>query len=299
MFVVLRRFLPERIKGPLRAERDRWYQASAVAENVTPFASRLRTTIRLRLASRRILCHPGHPSRYQVLYKTCAINGYPIVTDTAEPYDLAVHFTDGGPCELPPDVPVINRHCTDISKRHVAAVLKRTFGYDLAVDPTTHHGPMVEKSDGNYTHDGRVVEGPIPRSAVVEGCVYQRLIDSREGEEAIDLRTPIYGGHIPLVYIKHRPLATRFANENTFVEVREPDEVYSAEEMDLLAKFVAEMRLDFGELDVLRDGQGGRIYVVDVANTPAGPPNGLPQAPARRAIRRLSCAFRALVLNMA
>jgi hypothetical protein len=35
------------------------------------------------------------------------------------------------------------------------------------------------------------------------------------------------------------------------------------------------MGLDFGELDILRDNDDGRIYIVDVNNTPSGPRRGV------------------------
>jgi hypothetical protein len=52
-----------------------------------------------------------------------------------------------------------------------------------------------------------------------------------------------------------------------------------------------EMRLDFGELDVLRDRHDGRIYVVDVNRTPWGPPRTLGTRGALRAIDLVAEAF--------
>lgn len=260
------------------------------------FANPLVVALRLSLPNRlRILCYPGHPSRWQVLYKVCALNGFLIQSDPAAAYDLGVHFIGHGPCTLPAQPPVLNRDCTNISKRHVSTLFAEVFGYELEVDPTRYTGQMVEKSDANYTHDGRIISGPIHRDDVRSGYVYQRLVDAVEGDEAIDLRTPLYDGKVPLVYIKRRPVVSRFSNENTSVAVCPPEEVFSKEEQEKLSIFSKRMGLDFGEVDILRDRLSGRIFIVDVANTPAGPPNGLNRKEAKAAIARLTSEFRKLV----
>ena len=46
------------------------------------------------------------------------------------------------------------------------------FGYALDVDPTTYTGRIVKKLDENATHDGEVVDGPIPADDVAPGFVY-------------------------------------------------------------------------------------------------------------------------------
>lgn len=275
--------------------RNRARNAAWTASNVKPFAHPLPVALRLLLPRLRLLCYPGRPSRWQILYKICAVNGYQIATDPAGRYDVAIHFAGGGPCELPADRVVLNRSCTDISKTHVAEVFERIFGYGLAVDPTTYEGAMVEKSDENYTHDGRILQGPLAPGELRPGRVYQRLIGNVDGAESVDLRTPIYGGRVPLVYFKRRPIDGRFASKNNSARVRETEEIYSPAELADLSRFAAAVGLDFGELDVLRDRGDGRIYVVDVANRPAGPTNGMEEADARNAVRRLARAFAELV----
>jgi len=48
--------------------------------------------------------------------------------------------------------------------------------------------------------------------------------------------------------------------------------VLSEEEADRVQRFCRGMGLDYGELDAVRDASSGRLYVVDVNNTPFGPP---------------------------
>ena len=107
---------------------------------------------------------------------------------------------------------------------------------------------------------------------------------------------PVHGDQIPLVYLKYRPIANRFANRNSHVELAEPDQLFSQVELDQLLLMAKKMGIAFGEFDVLRD-QDQRLYVVDVNNTPAGPPNGLPDAQARQALALMQKSFDALLLS--
>lgn len=50
-----------------------------------------------------------------------------------------------------------------------------------------------------------------------------------------------------------------------------PADIFSAAELAQLLDFGARIGLEYGELDVLRDRDSGRIYVVDVNRTPYGP----------------------------
>lgn len=133
---------------PARAV-GRGRDAARIAVNVAPFAHPVPTTLRLLLPRLRLLCYPRQPSRWQILYKICALNGYQVVANPERGYDVAIHFTNGGPCDLRGDVRVVNCACTDISKAHVAAVFERTFRYGLTVDPLTYREPILEKSNAN------------------------------------------------------------------------------------------------------------------------------------------------------
>ena len=183
---------------------------------------------------------------------------------------LSIMFTDKTFPHEHPEAPgsgfVLNGNCTDISKSRVARVFEDVFGYPLAVDPTTHRGPVVEKGEGNGIHDGRIVSTP---RAALPGRVYQRAVDNRVEDGALveDLRCPTVFGQIGVVCAKRRPTRERFANLNTSCELREPEDVFSSTELDRIARFCARMQLDWGGLDILRDRNDGRIYIVDVNKT--------------------------------
>lgn len=151
---------------------------------------------------------------------------------------------------------------------------------------------MVEKSELNGAHDGRAVNGPLaePRP----DRVYQRLIDTLAADGCVeDLRCPTVGGDIPLVYLKRRPAAQRFANMNTQVSLLEPGAVFSEEERALLSRFARAMRLEWGGMDVLRDRRTGELWVVDVNKTDMGPPIALPLQDKLVSVKRLARALRA------
>lgn len=189
----------------------------------------------------------------------------------------------------------INHRIDDISKTHVAKVFQGIFGYSVEIDPLTHHGKAVEKSDINAAHDGQVVKCPLAPDAVKEGSVYQKLVDStftKKGAE--DLRMAYVGGEIPVVFHKYKALEKRFGTDYAQVDVRAAGEVFSTEEQTQLIHFCEAMGLDFGAVDVMRDKHDGRIYVVDVNKT-CMPVLCLSQKEQRRAFRLIADALLRLV----
>lgn len=235
---------------------------------------------------------PDRPRPWYLIWSVLHAAGARIAPHPGEA-DAVFVFDDSTtcqPCNVPPDARVINRDCQSIEKSHVAAVFEQSFGYSLAVDPTTWTGPMVEKSELNGAHDGRVVQGPL--DAIRPGRVYQRVIDNTvPGDMVEDLRCPTMDGHIPLVIRKRRKINTRFSNSNDEVECAETDDVFSAEEKAQLAAFTRAMGLDWGGLDVLRNREDGRLYVVDVNKTDMGPPVAMELDDKIKATRLLAAAF--------
>jgi hypothetical protein len=164
--------------------------------------------------------------------------------------------------------PVLNAGVTDISKSRVAEAFGRVAGYDLKLDPARHTGRAVEKSELNGKHDGRLVDCP---TAPLPGKSYQRFIDSSDGETAYDYRTTIINRKPQFVLVKTKPARDRFSIHNATVTFHELDQVFSAEEIELIRRFAEDMQLDWGAFDVLRDRASARIYVVDVNKTDTGP----------------------------
>ena len=162
--------------------------------------------------------------------------------------------------------PALNANATDIGKTRVGEVFEAVFGYPLSVDPLTHHGPMVEKSDGNGVHDGRIVEGPLADAR--PGMAYQRLVDTQARPGVTEeLRCTCVGGAVSAVVRKEKLADQRFAARYLLTRPVAPDAALSTAERERLARFLHAMGLDFGSIDVLRDRVDGRIYVVDVNKT--------------------------------
>jgi hypothetical protein len=251
-----------------------------------------------KTVNRTVLFHPDKPDYSHVLYKICHGLGCTTTSSTASRADLVVAYEDTTKRSLSPALAelsahhrVVNLHCDDISKVRVEEVFRETFGYGTFVDPTTHVGPCVAKSDDNAMHDGRVIECPV--TAKESNVVYQRVINNTLQDEVLDIRVPVINGDMPLVYLKYRSLRYRFSNTNTRATLEAVESVFSSEEISQLKRFAGNLGLDFGELDVLRDVDDGRIYVVDVNNTPCGPPNHLGKKDSTRAIQALSNSFHA------
>jgi hypothetical protein len=245
--------------------------------------------------------YPELPWARAAVFKICHVLGLPM-TRSLDRADLVVHWEDVTRRPARPELaraaarrPVLNVRCADISKRKVEEVHVAVFGYGIHIDPRAHHGACVRKSDANAAHDGVIVT--CPSVSVDSGYVYQRVIDNTTADGYVrDIRVPIFGTIIPFCYVKRRPLEQRFSKDNTTVELVSADAVLSSDEQAHVLRFSAEMGLDYGELDVLRDNGDGRIYVVDVNNTPDGPPNHLPPAVADAAIERMAATFERVFL---
>lgn len=245
----------------------------------------------------RISFFPRKPHSYYAIWPVCQLADVKIVDAPAEA-DLHFYFEDRefrtAPLHAPSDRPAFNIGCHDIRKSVVSRVFEEVFGYSLTIDPEIHQGLAVEKSEANGKHDGRIVSCPLdaPRS----DRVYQRLVDNTfDGRDFVDIRTPVVGGKAPFVYLKRRTRDLRFSNENHRVDLVPVDALLSNEEQEKIAAFTRAMALDFGGLDVLRDREDGRIYIVDANKTDMGPPSALSGDDKLKAMRGMADAFAALV----
>lgn len=185
----------------------------------------------------------------------------------------------------------VNYDCIDISKEFVGDVFEDVFGYNMSVDPLSYEGLIVEKSDENAAHDGRVLQAPIDRRD--SSKVYQVLADSRDEDGLVtDLRVPIIGNRTPLVYLKKRPVDSRFSNTNSIVTMAPMNIVFSEDEIVRILRFARLISMDYGEVDIIRDNKSKRIYIVDANKTPVGPPNHLEESLGYQALRSMGGAFK-------
>jgi hypothetical protein len=216
---------------------------------------------------------PEAPRYFHGAYQLCVRLNVDVVP--LERADVAIHFVDRTVRDEPPpelDRRAINARLLDISKRHVNEVHGRVFGYDLSPEPGT--AELMEKSDDNAAHDGRIVDHPSGQP----GVVTHRLIDNRLTEHVVvDHRVSVMNGRIVYDIVRHRPIHDRFrhVSQNRLAIVVEPSSQFSDVEQAHLVAMAEAMGADWADLDVLRDRNSGRVYVVDVNGTPAAPSDGL------------------------
>ena len=233
----------------------------------------LRATMRGQ-KRKTILFYPEKPKYLHSAYVVCYMLGYRITRNPKRKAEAVIRFEDVTKSSsgetlraLAERMPVINLQCDDISKIKVEKEFQEVFGYGMAVDPETYTGVCVQKSDENAKHDGKVISCPMrPES----GYIYQKLIDNTVGGEAVDIRVIIFKERIPFVVLRYKNLDDRF-NLTTHIAIKDPEEILSADEIEKIHAFCRRMGMDYGELDILRDNQDGRIYIVDANKTPSGP----------------------------
>jgi len=280
-------------------ERRR-FRLRATALGMPAFSNALLGFRSVIAPQRTLLTYPGVPELGHILGKLCALLGYVCTNDPKSGFDFAWYFEDTtcSAGSLPVDVDparTFNARCLNIGKGYIAQVFEEVFGYSLAIDPTTYVGLAAVKSNQNALHDGRTIQCPIAPTDVRADCVYQQLVDNETGPGTVtDLRVVIHRARLPLVYRKFRPTETRYSNTNARVELCQPEDIFSVDERAQLLRFGERIGMDFGELDVLRDRNSGKIYVVDANNTPTGPPNGLSEQDSARALHILLDSFQQL-----
>ena len=243
---------------------------------------------------------PTYPSKKTTLSKIARMNGARLTNKLVRNPDVVVYFenaTYGSASALRrkyPKARIINVNCPDISKERVHAVHLEALGYSMNLNPKTYIGVAVEKSDENAMHDGQEVVCPVefPKT----NAVYQKVLDNtNDAGEYVDIRVPVIGNKIPLVYLKFKTLKNRFTNKAHRATLHKPEEIFSDEEISQIEKYAVAMKVDFCEFDVLRHKGNQKIYIIDVNKTPYGPPDPLNRKDKMIALKKLSDAFMTMV----
>ncbi len=244
--------------------------------------------------NKKILFYPELPHPRTIIYKICKNLGIKIITNPQKNYDIFFYWEDKTFSSSNDSKNIlqktINFNCKDISKKNVDLIFEKVFGYSLSIDPKIYKGKCVIKSDSNAAHDGKIIETPI--NEVQNDVVYQKIIDNTFDEKFVkDIRVPVLGNSIPFVYFKIKKIEDRFTNKIHSVEIHETNEIFSSDEINNILKFAKSMNLDYGELDVLKNNENGKIYIVDVNKTPWGPPATISKEKAKYVIEKMSKVF--------
>ena len=99
--------------------------------------------------------------------------------------------------------------------------------------------------------------------------------------------------------VKTKPAEDRFSIHNASVQLCALETIFSPAELDLIGSYAREMQLDWGALDILRDCQSQKIYVVDVNKTDTGPAVDLSFRDREILKRETAGAFREMVQEQA
>ena len=233
----------------------------------------LKNLLKKKTYQKKLAFYPESPGPWFNIWQVSRLANLRTITDIQDA-DYIFAFEDSTLTKFdkktfsPVNARIINQDINNISKEHVADVFETTFGYSLRIDPLTHVGPAIRKSDSNGTHDGIVIQCPIDKSEQREDQSYQHLVDSTfNGTTSEDLRVAYVLGELALVYHKHKPLDDRFGTHYLSVDIYDANDVFSKGEVKLIKAFCKNMHLDFGAIDVMRDKNNGRIYIVDVNKT--------------------------------
>ena len=259
-----------------------------------PFPKRLLEDVIFRLRRQKlyyrnhkihktVLFYPQYPSKRSVLYKLLGILDFNRTNNPNQEYQLVVNWEDTTfrqkfalLDEISASKEIVNYRCSDISKKRVDDVFKEVFGYGTRVNPELYTGKLLQKNDLNAQHDGIELTGPVtnPRN----DCIYQIIINNKFDENFVeDIRVPVIGNSLPVAYLKYKPVSRRYGSFltshdfNKDTEIVEPASVFSEEEIQKIKAFTSRFGLDYGELDILRNRDDGKIYIIDANNTPTGP----------------------------
>ena len=262
----------------------RWHSRMAVMYGLPYLAKCVRTR-----KVRNVVFFPSPidaflPREIYVAWKALRMCGVRICDTGSSDTDLAIAWHPSTQYDLDADTfskyrvrhAVVNAGCTDIRKSRVDRAFEAVFGYGLPIDPLTHQGVILRKSERNGPHDAVLLDGPL--QSVEEGYVYQRLVTYAS------------------VYVNYRPVDNRFQPLPVASAYCSPTEAFSAAERENISRFCGLMGLDFGALDVLRDSDG-RMYICDCNNTPTGPSEKLSRSDQLRVSAEIAREFEAAFLR--
>ncbi len=249
------------------------------------------------IKSRTILFYPDKPLPTYLIYQVVHYLGYRMTININQKSDLVVAWQDRTFREHWPPLneinarqPVLNLFCTDISKTKVEQAHLAVFGFGLKIDPLTYTKICIRKSDQNAAHDGKMVQCPI--KTIEPGFVYQRVINNEFQPGMVqDIRLTVMQGKVVFCFLSNRPMAQRFDDFETEAIFVESEDILSEKEIKQIFDICNAMHLDLGVLDAVRDQDSGKLYVLDVNNTPVDPPGNVVGLETEDALSKIAMAF--------
>ncbi len=242
--------------------------------------------------SKTIWIGPIMPSKKSTIYKIATKNLLSIRQSKSDKDAIQIWFDDQTKTDIASNKnqsKILNSQCSDISKKNVEKIQKEIFGYGMEVDPKTHQGKCVIKSDENAVHDGRIVQCPI--SNFEQSKVYQIIINNEENQSYFDYRVAVMADEIIIIYKKYKTLEKRFTNDTYHATICDEKMIPNQIQKKII-DFCNKIQCDFCELDVLFDNDSQKWFVIDVNKTPYGPPASLSRLEKEKAVNILSDGFK-------
>lgn len=245
-----------------------------------------------------ILIYPHYASRGSTIYKIAKKLNYNLTNNVNSKYKVAIYWEYLTHREeflflekIANGTKVINLQSRNISKLYVDNAFKKIFQYSTIINPLTYTGKIVKKNDINAKHDGVILDAPLNK--IEEGFIYQLLIDNSCATNLVlDYRAVILNHKITdFTYLKFRNISIRFTNSTEKTKIEETAKIFNQTEIDQINNFCKEIKLEYGELDILRDNNSKLIYIVDVNNTPQGPPKNISKNDYEYAINTIAEIF--------
>ena len=172
----------------------------------------------------------------------------------------------------------INFFLKDTSKDFVAKSMEEHFGYTFKINPKTFNGYCIAKHNGNGTKSCFFLKCPINADEVFHDHCYQKIINyssKSDSSTLYELRVPIFKNMIPFTFFKTRNKGLRFTSKNKSMDIVPATAHLSEQECQDIIMYCQKIGLEYGEIDILRSDDDGKIYIIDVNNTPWWPPNKL------------------------
>lgn len=245
--------------------------------------------------NKTILVYPEYPNKRTTIFKIAKLLNYNLTNNIKAKHSVVINWEDTTfrnhfpELEILPSK-VININSSNISKIYVDKIFNDVFGYCTIIDPEQYKGKIVRKSDLNAKHDGEILNGPL--KSIDRNSIYQILIDNSLNEKLVeDIRVPIIKNTLDFVYIKHRDINERFKNTTVKTDYVDIKSVLSEKEITLINSFCNKLNFEFGELDILRNKDDNKIYIVDINNTPYGPPANISKENSEKALKILAINF--------
>lgn len=246
------------------------------------------------------LFYPEFPSKRSALYKVVKACNFNITNNPTLKHQISIYWQNET-FRLPTNgysffnQKTINKNCLDISKTFIDKHHLTAFGYQTQINPLTYNQKFVQKGELNAQHDGKIHHHPITKTE--EGYIYQELIDNTDNNWVNDLRTPVFKGEIPYVVIRSRKVEERFGGGSQKARMFKTEDIFSEDEQKAIKNFTELIGLDYGDLDILRDRNTNKIYVVDANPTAWGPTNGLTPKEKKLALLKMKNLFTRLFLD--